>query len=52
MTLLILTSKNNADQVSWGKFVNWTAKAQKNALKVTNPRRSAIIWTSKYVVQE
>ena len=23
-------------------FVNWTAKAQKAGLKVTNPRRSAI----------
>jgi len=23
-------------------FVNWTAKAQKAVLKVTNPRRSAI----------
>ena len=25
-----------------GLFVNWTAKAQKAVLKVTNPRRSAI----------
>jgi len=33
-----------------GKIVvNWTAKVQKAVLKVTNPRRSAIEQTLKYV---
>ena len=40
--MIFLTQKNMHIKYHEELFVNWTAKAQKAVLKVTNPRRSAI----------